>query len=635
MQRSHFIYKALVSGISVLLLVSVSSCSKKPTSAYRDTPRKQVTLPHYENNKESVRSPELARAPWELWAYGRDIQGEKLADLSLIRADELLRHGDRPGALALYRELQKGPLSPNISEAVAIRAAGISLALGDADGALLTVSQLAKDSSLSPSKLDPIFSIVTGYAYAKKENYPQSIAWLAQALENATPRTSLRETAAAAIRRVLRAMPSGALDVTGAAWRSSITISQLVSQERSQRARSGIEGDKKGFEALFNAQGTLSSQPPPATPLVQQTSAHKALTIGVILPLSGVYQDIGESLRNGAQLALEGFQSKGLDGVSLDIRDSKGSADEAKVIARGLVSTDSTAIILGPATADESVVVSEVARESRVPLLSFSKRKDFSAPDLLYRFAPTAELQVLSLVDAIIGSHTISKIGIVTSDDPTAQWYRKLFTQALKKRDIGIAYDGIYQRVAPESLIQLAKEVEQAKVQGIFFPGEIEEGARFFSALSESARKTMKPLALANWDSPYQLRQAATIFDGAMVVTPFFRESQRPIVKEFVTVYKSRFGKDPDIIAAQGFDAATIVLSAIRRNFEEGISLVGALDAIGGYEGLTGLIHVDGQGEIERRFPIVQLKERELYESSESPPAQDVQLIVPPPVGAH
>ena len=87
-----------------------------------------------------------------------------------------------------------------------------------------------------------------------------------------------------------------------------------------------------------------------------------------------------------------------------------------------------------------------------------------------------------------------------------------------------------------------------------------------------------------------------------------------------MTAYRNKYGVDPDFLSAQGFDAGTMLVGAIRRAQNEGtIGVKDAFLGIQSYKGLTGELAVDKRGEVDRRFAVVQLAETGLKELSAEP----------------
>ena len=149
-------------------------------------------------------------------------------------------------------------------------------------------------------------------------------------------------------------------------------------------------------------------------------------------------------------------------------------------------------------------------------------------------------------------------------------------------------------------------------MQGIFLPDTLDQARNFFSLLPESFRDKVRPIGPATWDDPQALSQSQAIFRGAVFVSPFFLGSTNPLVAKFIDKYSQRFGKKPDFLAAQGFDAMTLIIGAARKTLSDGTPFELALKDVEQYDGLTGSMRVDVSGEIRRMYAVVEARGGEI-----------------------
>ena len=113
-----------------------------------------------------------------------------------------------------------------------------------------------------------------------------------------------------------------------------------------------------------------------------------------------------------------------------------------------------------------------------------------------------------------------------------------------------------------------------------------------------------------------QLARFQIALNGAIFVSPFFAQSQRPIIQKFVAAYKAKYQLEPDFLAAQAFDGATLIQAAVRRGSAEQTTFERALMEIGQYEGLTGKMEILNTGEINRSYPLLEFKDGGVSELS-------------------
>lgn len=574
----------------------VSACGPEKAT-YRNTGR-ITTLPSYAADRQPTQ--EFVRAPWELWSYGRDLKGDQITSPAIIRGDQTLRTGDRAGALNAYKEALTQNLSHAEREALMFRIAGVELALDKPNDVLVRLSDYFRNQRATIADVPPRFGLLFGYAYGRAGDYLQAVSWFSRAKEISTG--SLSAATEAALGRLLSTATDEKLNELNASWSGDLFVNGKIGEERARRASSdahSILTTKRAFWEEYED----SDAPPIEVAAVQTTIGKK---VGVLLPLSGQYADLGTSIKNGIDLAVAGSASQG-ETVTMVLRDSGSAPIEAVTQAEHLISVEQVGVLIGPLLTEEAVAVGETARSRGIPMVAFSKKSDFPVGDPIFRLAPTAEAQVDSLLRGVHDMLDLKRVAIVYPDDATGKEFAAMFRKRAIDRGLNIVYESSYPKGQVEALIERAKEVEKSRTQGVFFPDNLSVAVQFFSSIGESARKRMRPLGLANWDSPADLIHSATVFEGAVFVSPFFRQSSRPIVNQFNAIYQSKYGTQPDFLAAQGFDAATMTIAALGREREDGTPFTEAMKGIEGYEGLTGVIHADLAGDLVPSFAVIQL----------------------------
>src|ERR1051325_10756953 len=93
------------------------------------------------------------------------------------------------------------------------------------------------------------------------------------------------------------------------------------------------------------------------------------------------------------------------------------------------------------------------------------------------------------------------------------------------------------------------------------------------------------------WESPKLIEIGGKALDGCFYTTHYVADDPTPVVRNFVTKYKQRFGAKPDAMAALGYDATYVLADAMKRAKKlDGPTLRDAIAATKGYVGVTGTI---------------------------------------------
>jgi ABC-type branched-subunit amino acid transport system substrate-binding protein len=542
------------------------------------------------------------RMPWEVWALGRDLQGGALSDRVLLEADELVRRGDREAALRVYRSIDQRRLTPPEREAIALRIASTQLSLDEARGALTTLSSYFRNAGKSEAEVDPRFCLIFAYSYGRLLDFDQSLAWFSRTQRMAGA-AGLREPAGLGVRLLLRSIESEALYSLSKNWTTDSFVYTFIGQERRRRVEPGYQLTKSSgpFWVMPGEEGA-SLNPP---------SLAERSVLGVILPLSGPFAALGKGTKQGIELAMEG---RALPGVTLEVRDDAGDSLQSVAAARELVGAGQASIVLGPLLTEPALRVSEVLRIERRPIIAFAKSGSFPPGGGVYRLGPTPDSQVRSLVERVNLAYGYTRYALVYPQDASGEEFARAFRAEMEALGLQLVYESSYAKDDFAAMLPLAKELEEKGPQAVFFPDTLKSAVRFFSYLSGGNGTKVRPLGTASWDNSAELQQSRAVLDGAIFVSPFFKRSSRPEVVQFIDSYRARFGTDPDFLAAQGFDAATLALEGVRQARDNSTGLDESLSTLGLYQGLTGGISVRDDGELVRQFSVVNFERGAMVE---------------------
>lgn len=554
------------------------------------------------------------RYPWEVWPLETDLNGKPLHREEILKGDAYLKQGNRRKALSSYLNVKPGSVEGSEREALVLRIASTELALNDADHALTAVSDYFRANKLGVDDADPRFSLILGYGYLKSGNVDQSLAWFSRIANVDGGRSALAESAKSGVRTALSTVPEAEFDHTDHTWTNDSLVSSYIARERRRRLGGGgvVAINRVDDLAIIEEEPAAVGEPAPQPAGVPGAGA----VVGVLLPLTGEYANLGQSTRNGIDLAL----AQEADSVSVVYKDSGPTAEQAYRSAGELVASDGAAVVLGPLLSEHAAAVSDAARQEGFPLVTFSKKDSFQTGEGVFRLGATASSQVKSLLDACHDKLGMRRFALVYPNDPNGREFALNFKNELRSRGGELVYESGYSKSDQNALVAISAEVESHRPDGIFLPDSLVNAARFFSLMAPESLRRTRPIGPASWDNQTELTQSQNVMEGAIFVSPFYTLSAKPTIARFVEAYRAKFGQPPNFLAAQGFDAATMVAAALKQGAEEGVPFSEALHSIEVYDGLTGTIRVERDGEIDRTYSVVQFKRGAIKELSDGTP---------------
>lgn len=325
--------------------------------------------------------------------------------------------------------------------------------------------------------------------------------------------------------------------------------------------------------------------------------AEKVIKLGYSLPLTGSHAQYGEVFRNSAKIQLEDFNKSGkLKGATVEIefQDSKSDAKEAINIARKFVDDEQIVGVLGDFTSTVSMAAGRVYAMEGMPQLSqTASHPDFTKVGT-YQFRNiTTQAFEGPFVAKWATGQGFKKFAIIAIQNDWGISAAEYFAQALK--DMGGEVTGIeYFNPGNRDFRSILTKVGRDTPEAIYLCMMYEEGAMVLQQRRQLGIDT-PVFGTSSLYSPKLLELAGEAADGLQLSTTFMPESPEEHVVKFVTEYKKQFNADPNMFAAQAYDAVGIMLDAIAKVGPDVTrdSLRDALAATKDYPGVTGATTFD------------------------------------------
>jgi ABC-type branched-subunit amino acid transport system substrate-binding protein len=192
------------------------------------------------------------------------------------------------------------------------------------------------------------------------------------------------------------------------------------------------------------------------------------------------------------------------------------------------------------------------------------------------------------------------------SDDATWDFYVvfEAFQWNPKRGTFSKVYQSrlLYSTYKPASLIRV-----NSNMQALYLPAHSVE---IPSLASQIHFYDMNPVFLGGhlWDNEAVRKDAAKDVEGAYFVTGFYPDSQQGAARKFSEDYLKRFAKRPDLLAAQAFDAARLLLRATQESLSRD-DIHNRLMGIRDFDGASGRASFNGKGEAEKVVPVIRIQD--------------------------
>lgn len=184
----------------------------------------------------------------------------------------------------------------------------------------------------------------------------------------------------------------------------------------------------------------------------------------------------------------------------------------------------------------------------------------------------------------------------------------KFFKEEFTKNGGSITREQSYSTGDTDFRAQLTT-LRAAKSDVVYVPGYYQEVA----LIVKQARQvglTMPFIGCDGWANQSLLTIGGKALDGCYLTNHFSPDDPAPAVQKFVEKYKSKYGSVPDTFAALGYDAARILMDAIKRaGSAEPSAIRDALAKTSGFEGCTGTISFDANRNATKAALVLTIKD--------------------------
>jgi len=165
------------------------------------------------------------------------------------------------------------------------------------------------------------------------------------------------------------------------------------------------------------------------------------------------------------------------------------------------------------------------------------------------------------------------------------------------------------QKPDPNDPDALVEEEEPPPFEALFVPDYADRISLIAPQLAFYGLEGIQLLGSSGWNDAELPRLTRQAVEDAVFTDGFFRHSSYPFVQEFVELFFERYGEEPTILEAQGYDAGGILLTLLNdsrvRNRED---LRRALAQLQNYPGVTGATRFDFIGEADKILFLLQVQ---------------------------
>jgi branched-chain amino acid transport system substrate-binding protein len=291
------------------------------------------------------------------------------------------------------------------------------------------------------------------------------------------------------------------------------------------------------------------------------------------------------------------------------------SVDEGRLVAQRLGDSASVVAVIGHLQSYVTVPASTIYGQAG--LLHFAPVSTDPALtaqglDRVFRGTFTQDAVGARMAE-FAAARGLKRVGVYYVRNPYGRGLANAFEERAGAAGVTVAAREAYEPtddVSGQPFAQTLGEWKALDLDAIFVAGEVPAAA----ALVAEARRQGITVPMLGGDAMHAetlLRVAGRAAEGMVVASMFHPDEPRAEVRRFTATFRQRYGREPDMFSAIGYDAVHVLAAAMRRAGSPDPDRVAQAlrDSAGGWVGATGAFRFDPHGDALDK-PVVQLEVR-------------------------
>lgn len=336
------------------------------------------------------------------------------------------------------------------------------------------------------------------------------------------------------------------------------------------------------------------------------------IVIGEFASMTGQTATFGQSVHAGTVLAIEEInQAGGVLGKQIDLRseDDQSKTEDATAAVQKLINRDKVIALLGEVASSRSKAGGPIAQAGKIPMISPASTNEevTKIGDYIFRICFIDPFQGNALASFSMKSLGAKRAAILMDvKQDYSIGLANSFRETFRKSGGDIASEQSYS-TGDKDFRSALTSIRATNPDVIFVPGYYSE----VGLIVQQARElgiTVPLLGGDGWDSEELTKGKEKEFNNTFFSNHFSTEDPDAAVQNFVKKFRDKNKSEPDAMAALGYDAARILVDAIKRaGTTDAAKLRDAIAATKEFAGVTGKITINAERNAEKPITILKI----------------------------
>jgi branched-chain amino acid transport system substrate-binding protein len=332
----------------------------------------------------------------------------------------------------------------------------------------------------------------------------------------------------------------------------------------------------------------------------------------LVMPMTGEGSEYAQQVQRGVALAFERFTEMYQSPPLLRVVDLNTAPGGLEQVFEALGRDPDCMGVIGPLTSSTTLQAASYADRNRMPVLSptaTSEEVD-RAGNWVFRLVVSQGDQAAAMAEYAVLRAGCRRLAIIHPHTAQANGEVSQFRATVERLGATVVATEGYQSGATDFRTQINR-VKNSGADGVFMPVSAWDAIQIAPQL-RFYRVGVPLFGTSGWDSDLLLRHGSDAVEGAVFTAASGLESTRPETAGFVYAYRRKYDQSPSIIAAQGYDAAGMLLDAWHAGSRSREGIRTRLSRMGAWFGASGRCVLGSATDIRASWPMLTVREGEI-----------------------
>ncbi len=339
------------------------------------------------------------------------------------------------------------------------------------------------------------------------------------------------------------------------------------------------------------------------------------IKIGAILPLTGDAALYGQNAKEGIDLAVEEINSDGgvlKREIKIIYEDTQADPKIGVSAFQKLIKVDKVNAVIGSITSSVILAVAPIANKEKIVVLSpaATSPKVTEAGEFIFRNWPSDAYEGKIMAEYVYHNLNLKKISLLLINNDYGKGLEQVFVKEFNRLDGEIGIIETFNPKETDIRTQILK-IKNSKSDGLYIVGYPEEFVIILKQIRELRLKTQL-LSTSAFQDKEIIEKCGIASEGVIYPYPVEPDPNNPVVANFEKNFNNKYRKKPGIVCDTGYDALKMIVYAIQlENGSSGSEIQRGLHSIKNFQGASGVMSFDRNGDIEKIMEIKTIKKSE------------------------